>query len=139
MVTVMSNKANETIPQCEESELQENIENLVFKYISENNFDAVKDLYTRYKLKANFYDVDGMTPLQHACYKGNKQITEFLIELVMCLYMHFTFISFLFIKVEKYSHTHFHRARTSTVLDTSVTTQLYTSRLYLVILTFVWH
>lgn len=83
MVTVMNGKTAETIPECKDNEPQENIESLVFKYISENNFDAVKNLFVQYKLKPNLYDKDGMTPLQHACFKGNKQIAEFLIEQVM--------------------------------------------------------
>ncbi|XKL68525.1 hypothetical protein PGB90_004016 [Kerria lacca] len=80
MVTINNNKDTKTITNSKIDEGENNVEVRVFKCISDNNFNELKKIFTLYKLKADLYDNDGMTPLQHACYKGNKEVMEFLIE-----------------------------------------------------------
>lgn len=80
MVSVQNGDKKALAESFAENENENDVESLVFKYIAENNFNELKSLYSQHKILADIYDSDGMTPLQHACYKGNKDIVEFLLE-----------------------------------------------------------
>lgn len=54
--------------------------NEIFGYISNNDFDNVQKILSEHKLRGDLYDDHGMTPLQHAAYKGNKQICQLLLD-----------------------------------------------------------
>lgn len=54
--------------------------NEIFTYITNNDIDNVKKVLAEEKLKGDLYDEHGMTPLQHAAYKGNKQICQLLLD-----------------------------------------------------------
>lgn len=80
MVSVQNGDKKAFAESYAENENENDVESLVFKYIAENKFNELKSLYAQHKIKADIYDSDGMTPLQHACYKGNKDIVELLLE-----------------------------------------------------------
>ncbi|XP_055376968.1 ankyrin repeat and MYND domain-containing protein 2 [Condylostylus longicornis] len=52
----------------------------IFEKISKNEVDDFKALLAVCKDTVNFVDKNGMTPLQHACYKGNKEIVQMLLD-----------------------------------------------------------
>ncbi|KAI5697576.1 hypothetical protein M8J76_010038 [Diaphorina citri] len=54
--------------------------NEIFDFISKNDIDNVQKLLSEHKLRVDLYDEHGMTPLQHAAYKGNKQICQLLLD-----------------------------------------------------------
>lgn len=54
----------------------------VFTKISNNEVCELKTLLASNKLKMDFVDENGMSPLQHACYKGNKEIVQMLLDQV---------------------------------------------------------
>ncbi|XP_066593759.1 ankyrin repeat and MYND domain-containing protein 2 [Prorops nasuta] len=61
----------------------ENVEDLqkeIFKKITENEAAELKILLAANKIKVDFVDENGMSPLQHACYKGNKEIVQMLLD-----------------------------------------------------------
>ncbi|XP_034945473.1 ankyrin repeat and MYND domain-containing protein 2 [Chelonus insularis] len=58
------------------SELQKDI----FKRISNNETAELKALLAANKIKIDFVDKNGMYPLQHAAYKGNKEIVQLLLD-----------------------------------------------------------
>lgn len=98
MVSVMNGKETSVLASSYEQTKheKEDLEKLVFKYIAENNYNELRSLFSQYKLKANIYDKDGMTPLQHACYKRNKDIVELLLEQVSffgSLYKAFVYVT----------------------------------------------
>lgn len=82
MVSVQNGEGNSILESYTEDKNQNEVETLVFKYIAENKYNELKSLFGQNKIKADIYDNDGMTPLQHACYKGNKDIVELLLEQV---------------------------------------------------------
>lgn len=49
--------------------------------LSENDVAGLKALLASPDLDVNFCDLNGMTLLQHAAYKGNKDMTQMLIDL----------------------------------------------------------
>ena len=61
------------------SNLSEN-DKLLLKAINENNFEDVKQLLNSSDVRINVCDDNGMTPLQHSAYKGNYEISKYLIE-----------------------------------------------------------
>lgn len=85
----MSGSNTEIASNLKDNVEQKDIESSVFACIQENNFDELKNLYSQYKLKADIFDSEGMTPLLHACYKGNQQMAEFLIEKVTIIIVSF--------------------------------------------------
>lgn len=54
----------------------------IFTKISQNEVSELKVLLGQNKLKIDFVDENGMSPLQHACYKGNKEIVQMLLDQV---------------------------------------------------------
>ncbi|XP_012251432.1 ankyrin repeat and MYND domain-containing protein 2 [Athalia rosae] len=52
----------------------------IFTKISKNEIAELKTLLVANKIKIDFVDENGMTPLQHACYKGNKEIVQMLLD-----------------------------------------------------------
>lgn len=54
----------------------------IFEKISKNEVCELKTLLAQKKIKMDFVDENGMSPLQHACYKGNKEIVQLLLDQV---------------------------------------------------------
>lgn len=52
----------------------------IFEKISKNDNDGLRIVLTQYKGSVNFVDENGMSPLQHACYKGNKDAVQMLLD-----------------------------------------------------------
>ena len=52
----------------------------LFFYTTEGNFAEVKRIITDSKLPVNCYDAKGMTPLQHAAFKGHYDICKLLLD-----------------------------------------------------------
>ncbi|KYN07474.1 PREDICTED: ankyrin repeat and MYND domain-containing protein 2 [Cyphomyrmex costatus] len=52
----------------------------IFQRISKNEVSELKTLLAQEKIKMDFIDENGMNPLQHACYKGNKEIVQLLLD-----------------------------------------------------------
>lgn len=52
----------------------------IFAKISDNKADELKALLAASKIKIDFIDENGMSPLQHASYKGNKEIVQMLLD-----------------------------------------------------------
>ncbi|KAL0125491.1 hypothetical protein PUN28_004535 [Cardiocondyla obscurior] len=52
----------------------------IFEKISKNEVCELKTLLAQSKVKMDFVDENGMSPLQHACYKGNKEIVQLLLD-----------------------------------------------------------
>lgn len=61
------------------TELQQDI----FKTITKNDVSALRTLLAQLKESVDFVDENGMTPLQHACYKGNKDAVQLLLDQVI--------------------------------------------------------
>ncbi|XP_001606321.1 ankyrin repeat and MYND domain-containing protein 2 [Nasonia vitripennis] len=57
-----------------------NLQKEIFEKISNNKTDELKALLAAHKIKIDFIDENGMSPLQHACYKGNKEIVQMLLD-----------------------------------------------------------
>lgn len=57
----------------------------IFDTISQNNVDGLKATLSQHKTTINFIDENEMTPLQHACYKGNKEAVQMLLDMVNAL------------------------------------------------------
>nr|CAD7415915.1 unnamed protein product [Timema poppensis] len=56
------------------------LEKEIFELISNNDIIGLKNIFLQHKLKPDIYDDNGMTPLQHAAYKGNKDIVQMLLD-----------------------------------------------------------
>lgn len=54
----------------------------IFEKISKNEVCELKTLLAQAKVKMDFVDENGMSPLQHASYKGNKEIVQLLLDQV---------------------------------------------------------
>ncbi|XP_005186640.1 ankyrin repeat and MYND domain-containing protein 2 [Musca domestica] len=59
----------------------DDIQKQVFEKISKNDKDGFKQLIAQVKGGVNFIDENGMTPLQHACCKGNKEAVQILLDM----------------------------------------------------------
>ncbi|CAB0019255.1 unnamed protein product [Nesidiocoris tenuis] len=55
-------------------------EKKVFDLISKGDLSGLATHMTLHGIKPNILDDHGMTPLTHACFKGNKEISQFLID-----------------------------------------------------------
>uniref|UniRef100_D3TQD2 MYND Zn-finger and ankyrin repeat protein n=1 Tax=Glossina morsitans morsitans TaxID=37546 RepID=D3TQD2_GLOMM len=53
----------------------------IFDKIAKNDKDGFKQLIGQLKGGVNFVDENGMTPLQHACCKGNKETVQILLDM----------------------------------------------------------
>lgn len=56
------------------------LEKELFTYTQEKNFEEVKRLLTVEKVSVDCVDADGMTPLQHAAYKGTYKVCKLLLD-----------------------------------------------------------
>ncbi|XP_017878296.1 ankyrin repeat and MYND domain-containing protein 2-like [Ceratina calcarata] len=56
------------------------VQKQIFQKISNNEVLELKTLLAVNKIKMDFVDENGMSPLQHACYKGNKEIVQMLLD-----------------------------------------------------------
>lgn len=54
----------------------------VLKAIPKNDVGELKTLLAQLQGTADFVDENGMTPLQHACYKGNTEFVQILLDQV---------------------------------------------------------
>lgn len=54
----------------------------VLKAIPKNDVFELKTLLAQLQGTADFVDENGMTPLQHACYKGNTEFVQILLDQV---------------------------------------------------------
>lgn len=57
-------------------------EKKIFEAVEKNDVTALKTLLTTDQ-KVNIFDENSMTPLQHAAYKGNKEIVQILLDQVI--------------------------------------------------------
>lgn len=59
----------------------------IYEKITKNEVEELKTLLSTCKTKLDFVDENGMSLLQHACYKGNKEIVQMLLDQVgyVCL------------------------------------------------------
>lgn len=64
-------------PASGESSVQQIIDK-----ISKNSVAEAKNLFTQNATDANTCDEHGMSLLQHACYKGNRDMVQFLLDQV---------------------------------------------------------
>lgn len=69
----------------EVSEELHETEKKLFEAIEKNDVVLLKTLITEVK-SVNIVDENSMTPLQHAAYKGNKEIVQMLLDQV-CLHL----------------------------------------------------
>lgn len=69
------------------------VEKDIFEKIANNDVNGLKNALLQQKMKVDIYDENGMTPLQHAAYKGNKEIVQMLLDQVsvircsFCMYL----------------------------------------------------
>lgn len=63
------------------SEEQQVIQRKIFSAIEKNDVVRLKAFLTEIN-NVNFVDENSMTPLQHAAYKGNKEIVQILLDQV---------------------------------------------------------
>ncbi|GAB0096235.1 ankyrin repeat and MYND domain-containing protein 2 [Sergentomyia squamirostris] len=56
------------------------LEKDIFDKISKNEVTELRNILLELKTSVDFVDENGMTALQHACYKGNKEIAQMLID-----------------------------------------------------------
>lgn len=54
----------------------------IFEIIPKNDVGELKALLAQLQGTADFVDENGMTPLQHACYKGNAEFVQILLDQV---------------------------------------------------------
>ncbi|XP_051176721.1 ankyrin repeat and MYND domain-containing protein 2 [Leptopilina boulardi] len=52
----------------------------IYEKITKNEVDELKTLLSTCETKLDFVDKNGMSLLQHACYKGNKEIAQMLLD-----------------------------------------------------------
>ncbi|CAK9829767.1 Ankyrin repeat and MYND domain-containing protein 2 [Anthophora retusa] len=62
------------------AEVLTDVQKQIFTKISNNEVSDLKTLLTVNKIKMDFVDENGMSPLQHACYKGNTEIVQMLLD-----------------------------------------------------------
>lgn len=60
-------------------------ERKIFESIEKNDIITLKTLLTE-KENVNIFDENLMTPLQHASYKGNKEMVQMLLDQVIDLF-----------------------------------------------------
>lgn len=61
------------------------LEKDIFEQISKNQLENLKYTLSQHKGSVDFLDENRMTPLQHACFKGNAEIVQLLLDLVICI------------------------------------------------------
>lgn len=58
------------------------VQKKIFETIPKGDVGELKTLLTQLQGTADFVDENGMTPLQHACYKGNTELVQTLLDQV---------------------------------------------------------
>lgn len=58
------------------------VQKKIFDTIPKGDVGEMKTLLTQLQGTADFVDENGMTPLQHACYKGNTELVQTLLDQV---------------------------------------------------------
>lgn len=58
------------------------LEKKVFELVSAGDINGLKTLFAQNKIGPDIFDENGMTPLQHASYKRNKEIAQMLLDQV---------------------------------------------------------
>ncbi|GFG38137.1 hypothetical protein Cfor_04788, partial [Coptotermes formosanus] len=62
------------------NDVMSEVEKDIFAKIANNDVNGLKNTLVQQKIEVDIYDENGMTPLQHAAYKGNKEIVQMLID-----------------------------------------------------------
>lgn len=58
------------------------VQKKIFDAIPKGELGELKTLLAQLQGTADFSDENGMTPLQHACYKGNTDLVQILLDQV---------------------------------------------------------
>lgn len=58
------------------------VQKKIFEAIPKGDLGELKTLLAQLQGTADFSDENGMTPLQHACYKGNTDLVQILLDQV---------------------------------------------------------
>lgn len=61
-------------------------EQKIFEAVEKSDVELLKNCLSQTK-NVNIYDNNFMTPLQHACYKGHKEIVQMLLDQVNNQYL----------------------------------------------------
>lgn len=71
------------------------VQKKIFETIPKGDVGELKTLLAQLQGTADFVDENGMTPLQHACYKGNTELVQTLLDQVnsFSILFHVKFIS----------------------------------------------
>lgn len=64
------------------SEEQSAAEQSIFIAIAQEDLDEFKNFLAHHKGSVDLFDENGMTVLQHAAYKGNKDMVQMLLDRV---------------------------------------------------------
>lgn len=64
------------------SEPLNDVQKQIFDAISKSQIDDLRKALTQLQGTADFVDENGMTPLQHACYRGNTEFVQLLLDQV---------------------------------------------------------
>lgn len=64
------------------SEVSPPIDIAIFDTIAQNDLGDFKNILAQHNGPVNFFDENGMTALQHAAYKGNKDMVQLLLDRV---------------------------------------------------------
>lgn len=59
------------------------VQKKIFETIPKSDIGELKTLLAQLQGTADFVDENGMTPLQHACYKGNTELVQILLDQVI--------------------------------------------------------
>lgn len=62
------------------------VQKKIFEAITKNDVGELKTLLVQLQGTADFVDENGMTPLQHACYKGSTELVQVLLDQVRSIY-----------------------------------------------------
>lgn len=76
---LMSSKKINMEAKSEESPASEKT---IFEAIAANDLDDFKNILGQHKDSVDFFDENGMSVLQHAAYKGNKDMVQLLLDRV---------------------------------------------------------
>lgn len=64
------------------SEESNSPEKTIFNTIAQGDLSEFKNILAQHKGSVDFFDENGMTALQHAAYKGNKEMVQLLLDRV---------------------------------------------------------
>lgn len=68
----------------------------IFDTIPKGDVGELKTLLTQLQGTTDFVDENGMTPLQHACYKGNTELVQTLLDQVILCVNELTFNAYCY-------------------------------------------